>query len=320
VAVKVVVAMASASCHASITANGIRYATDGAVKVSQSRRCSFSGATRIDGGLLRRRDHASRRGVAVRASVEMTEAEKEGWRKRRSEAAEEAAQKAEKEVEAAEAGAVDEWRWTLNWNHILPNLIVGSCPRSPDDVDRIADEAGATAIMNLQSDLCFDALKIPFESIRARAVERGVLLARVPIRDFDHGDQAFMLPEAVRVVNVLLHRGHTVYVHCTAGINRASLTCVAYLYFVQGLRRDEAVTLVKNARPVAHPYLDCLADAKRRLLEGRQEEMTALATQIYEQRNNGGHTGSATSDWSAAQATAIAASFRKYLEVDNVSL
>ncbi|CAI5978834.1 unnamed protein product [Closterium sp. NIES-64] len=235
----------------------------------------------------------------------------------KNEAAEEAAQKAEKEAEAAEAGAVDEWRWTLNWNHILPNLIVGSCPRSPDDVDRIADEAGATAILNLQSDLCFDALQIPFESIRARAVERGVLLARVPIRDFDHGDQAFMLPEAVRVVNVLLHRGHTVYVHCTAGINRASLTCVAYLYFVQGLRRDEAVTLVKNARPIAHPYLDCLADAKRRLLEGRQEEMTALATQIYEQRNNGGHTGSATSDWSAAQTTAIAASFRKFLEVDN---
>ncbi|CAI5485118.1 unnamed protein product, partial [Closterium sp. Yama58-4] len=234
-----------------------------------------------------------------------------------SEAAEEAAQKAEKETEAAEAGAVDEWRWTLNWNHILPNLIVGSCPRSPDDVDRIADEAGATAILNLQSDLCFDALQIPFESIRARAVERGVLLARVPIRDFDHGDQAFMLPEAVRVVNVLLHRGHTVYVHCTAGINRASLVCVAYLYFVQGLRRDEAVTVVKSARPIAHPYLDCLADAKRRLLEGRQEEMTALATQIYEQRSNGGHTGSATSDWSAAQTTAIAASFRKFLEVDN---
>ncbi|CAI7799772.1 unnamed protein product [Closterium sp. NIES-53] len=33
------------------------------------------------------------------------------------------------------------------------------------------------------------AHQIPFESIRARAVERGVLLARVPIRDFDHGDQ-----------------------------------------------------------------------------------------------------------------------------------
>lgn len=77
-----------------------------------------------------------------------------------------------------------------------------------------------------------------------------------------------MLPEAVRMVNLLVTKGHRVYVHCTAGINRANLVVVAYLYFIQGLRRDEAVNMVKDCRPIANPYLDCLSEAKRRILGG----------------------------------------------------
>ncbi len=43
-----------------------------------------------------------------------------------------------------------------------------------------------------------------------------------------------MLPEAVRMLYVLKHAlGKRVYVHCTAGINRATLTVVGYLTFVQ---------------------------------------------------------------------------------------
>lgn len=42
-----------------------------------------------------------------------------------------------------------------------------------------------------------------------------------------------MLPEAVRLLHVLTARGKRVYVHCTAGINRATLTVVGYLTFVQ---------------------------------------------------------------------------------------
>ena len=45
--------------------------------------------------------------------------------------------------------------------------------------------------------------------------------------------QARMLPEAVRQLNLLLSMGKRVYVHCTAGINRANLTVVGYLTFVQ---------------------------------------------------------------------------------------
>ena len=47
------------------------------------------------------------------------------------------------------------------------------------------------------------------------------------------GPQALMLPEAVRMLYLLLSMGRRVYVHCTAGINRATLTVVGYLTFVQ---------------------------------------------------------------------------------------
>ena len=45
--------------------------------------------------------------------------------------------------------------------------------------------------------------------------------------------QALMLPEAVRLLHLLLANGKRVYVHCTAGINRATLTVVGYLTFVK---------------------------------------------------------------------------------------
>ncbi len=46
---------------------------------------------------------------------------------------------------------------------------------------------------------------------------------------------AWVLPPALSSLQLhaLLSMGRTVYVHCTAGINRATLTVVGYLTFVQ---------------------------------------------------------------------------------------
>lgn len=91
------------------------------------------------------------------------------------------------------------------------------------------EEAGCNAILSLQSDLCLEALQIPYPAIRAQAIGRGMVATRVAVRDFDHQDQAFGLPEAVRTLYTLLSMGKKVYVHCTAGINRATLTVVGYV-------------------------------------------------------------------------------------------
>ena len=62
-------------------------------------------------------------------------------------------------------------------------------------MDRLVDEGGVEAIICLQCELCHGALHIDWEPIRARALERGVPIVRVSVRDFDRLDQAKMLPE-----------------------------------------------------------------------------------------------------------------------------
>lgn len=244
-------------------------------------------------------------GSSSRIQCSMSDAEQAGWEQRQKEAS-----------ESKNEPFQSEWRWTLNWDAITPNIIVGSCPRSPEDIDRMVDEAGIDAVLNLQSNLCFDALKIPFEAIRRRAVERGIRLERVEIRDFDHADQSLMLPVAVRVLNSLLARGMKVYVHCTAGINRATLTTVGHLTFVQQMDLEEAVAKVKNARPIAHPYIDCWTEVRRRLLDGRRDEITRISEEVYAARVANNNDGTKLSDWVVAEKRVISNSFQRYLDTD----
>ena len=183
-------------------------------------------------------------------------------------------------------GSADQWRWTLNWDEIDANIVVGSCPRTASDVATLASPAGPrpTAILCLQSDLCWDALSIDGVGVIAAARAAGILHARVAVRDFDHADQALMLPEAVRLLATLVAAGHRVYVHCTAGINRATLTVVGYYTFVGGVPLNSALKKVRTARPQAHPYVDCWRTVRGRLLEGRGEEVAGRARAIYQAR------------------------------------
>lgn len=220
---------------------------------------------------------------------------------------------------AAESGVsmVDsngQWRWTLNWSFIDENIIIGSCPRSPEDIELIAQQSGATALLNLQTQACFDALQIDFPVVREKACELGLVLVRIPTYDFNRADQvrrreeeplctvdgglllqaqtlflllldqANALPEAVRVLNLLLAKGHRVYVHCTAGINRAALVVMGYLTFTRGQSMTQSLEQIKSARQVCNPYIDSWKAAKSRLLMGREEDVREISRQIYERR------------------------------------
>ncbi len=105
-------------------------------------------------------------------------------------------------------------RWSLNWDTITSEIVVGSCPRSASDIDRMVDEAGINAIIclqvscnylppvgiclswlfltngaGMQSDACFEAMQIDWPVVRQQAIQRGVIMTRVAVRDFDHNDQ-----------------------------------------------------------------------------------------------------------------------------------
>ena len=117
------------------------------------------------------------------------------------------------------------WSWTLNWDYMtfdreteVPienpseqelkecSMLIGSCPRSPGDIDRLIDEAGVEAIVCLQCELCHEAMEIDWEPIRKRCLERNVVILRVSVRDFDRLDQSRRLADMTRAFN-LLHDG-----------------------------------------------------------------------------------------------------------------
>jgi predicted protein tyrosine phosphatase len=158
------------------------------------------------------------------------------------------------------------WEWTLNWNDIRGDLI-GSSPMTPDNLSTIKKETGVTAMLSLQTDECRAAFDIDNDAMRATGQEIGLVMANAPMRDFDPPDQRRNLANAVRQLTMLLTNGHKVYLHCTAGINRAPLTALGYLSFVEQQNPEEAVTRIRSARAGADPsweaYNGCRDDLLR---------------------------------------------------------
>ena len=156
------------------------------------------------------------------------------------------------------------WEWTLNWDRIRDNLVIGSCPMTVEDIDRIRDETGATALLSLQSDACRAHFGIDYLEHRAHGERRELAMVNAPMLDFNPPDQRRHLPQAVRCLRELLAAGHKVYLHCTAGCNRAPLTALGYLTFVEMQAPDAAAAFIREGRPQADPsweaYQGCRAD------------------------------------------------------------
>jgi len=136
----------------------------------------------------------------------------------------------------------------IDYNRIQPRLIVGSYPQSARDIETLRRDEGVTAMLNVQTDedLRMDRfLAEPLENLYAGS---GVKLCRVPVRDFDKSHLQERLPECVRALHRLLEEEHTVYLHCTAGVNRSPTVAIAYLHWCLGWKLDSAVQHVEARR------------------------------------------------------------------------
>ncbi len=145
----------------------------------------------------------------------------------------------------------------INFDRIVPQLFVGTCPRSTVDVDRIRNSAGVSAVLNLQTDRDFAEYKIDWSRLEDHYRTRNVTLRRVPIIDFNAADLRSKLVSAVDTLEELLASEHTVYLHCTAGIGRAPTTAVARLALRGDWELDSAVELVMSRRRCA-PNIDVI--------------------------------------------------------------
>jgi hypothetical protein len=195
------------------------------------------------------------------------------------------------------------WTWSLNWVEITPRILVGTCPMTTADLERIVAETGASAVLSVQHDDCLTYWDIDYPEMRTHGEKLGLRMARSPMRDFDIPDQRRNLAQAVRALADLQSRGHRTYVHCTAGLGRAPLTVLSYLAWVEGLSPEEAIGLINRGRPHAVPAWEahhgCRQDLVVRYRPRIEERAYALSqTRAAEQ-------GDPQEDWRQAEVEVI---------------
>jgi protein-tyrosine phosphatase len=136
----------------------------------------------------------------------------------------------------------------MNLDQVLPNVFVGSHPATTADIDQLKHEFGITAVLTIQTDEDLAYLRVDWPCLAAHYRAAGIEIRRVPVRDFDREDLRRNLPQCVAALDELLRAGHTVYVHCTAGMGRAPTTVIAYLAWKQDWQLEKAVEHVGGCR------------------------------------------------------------------------
>ncbi len=147
----------------------------------------------------------------------------------------------------------------IQFDRIQPRIFVGTCPSAETDVIRLRRSLGVTAVLNLQTDADFEKWNIDWASMELAYQRSEILVIRLPVVDFDRNDLKHKIQSAGDALTSLLNVGHSVYVHCTAGMERSPATVIAHLVQDQGYTLDQAIDEVRTRRDCA-PYVDVLAD------------------------------------------------------------
>lgn len=206
------------------------------------------------------------------------------------------------------------WTWNLNWNEIRADLIIGSCPMTGSDLDRIWYDAGASAILSLQHDECLAHFGIDYEQHHVHGRRLGLVMVRSPMRDFNPGEQRQRLPAAVHRLDGLITDRHRVYVHCTAGMGRSALTVLAYLTFMEGYTPDETIRLLISKRPGIVPSMEAYDGCRTDLLSTRHDEIERQAWIAYRDRCDRQEAGNAEGDWYRAEKAVLRAAVSVHAE------
>ncbi len=136
----------------------------------------------------------------------------------------------------------------MDLSQVVPRLFVGSCPTSTDDIDHLKAEYGITAILSLQTDNDLDYWDMDWKRLECHCHEVGIMVRRVPVRDFDGLDLRKKLSQCVQELDALLKESGRVYIHCTVGAGRSPSVVIAYLHWKQGWNLDEAIEHVARCR------------------------------------------------------------------------
>jgi len=149
----------------------------------------------------------------------------------------------------------------MDVSQILPNLFVGSFPNSSEDIDRLKQEFGVTAVLSVQTDDDMAYWGVDWPRLKTGYDERRITVQRIPVPDFPE-DLRRNVSQCVAALDDFLRQGHTVYVHCNLGANRSPSIAIAYLHWIQGWNLETAITHLKKCR-WCNPYVEAIRQAER---------------------------------------------------------
>ncbi|NWU43668.1 EPM2A protein, partial [Hylia prasina] len=152
----------------------------------------------------------------------------------------------------------------IHYSRILPNIWLGSCPRQLEHVTiKLKHELGITAVMNFQteSDIIQNSWgcnrypePMSPEILMKLYKEEGLAYVWLPTADMSTEGRIQMLPQAVCLLHGLLQNGHTVYVHCNAGVGRSTAAVSGWLKYVLGWSLRKVQYFLASRRPAV--YID----------------------------------------------------------------
>ncbi|KAH9602793.1 hypothetical protein KSS87_018211 [Heliosperma pusillum] len=138
----------------------------------------------------------------------------------------------------------------MNYTLIHDDLIVGSQPQKPEDIDHLKEIEGVAYILNLQQDKDIEYWGIDFNAILKQCDKVGICHIRRPARDFDPDSLRKELPRAVSALECgISERKGKIYVHCTAGLGRAPAVAITYMYWFCGMNLSKAYDKLTSQRP-----------------------------------------------------------------------
>ncbi|XP_034705267.1 phosphoglucan phosphatase DSP4, amyloplastic-like [Vitis riparia] len=179
-------------------------------------------------------------------------------------------------TEAMGAGLTYRHELGMNYDFIRPDLIVGSCLQSPEDVDKLRS-IGVKTIFCVQQDSDLEYFGVDINAIREYAKTfDDIQHLRAEIRDFDAFDLRLQLPAVVSKLYKAINRnGGVTYIHCTAGLGRAPAVALAYMFWVQGYKLNEAHSLLMSKRS-SFPKLDAIKSATADILTDLKKQPVTL--------------------------------------------
>lgn len=138
----------------------------------------------------------------------------------------------------------------FEFHEVADGLWVGPCPSSPERIRGIR-ERGIHGLVSVQTDGDLAEMGLSWTLMWRFLVAQGFASQRQAIVDFD--DRALLegLDRAVAAVHDLRQGSRSVYLHCTAGVNRSPTVAIAYLIAHHGHELDAAWEQVTTRRPCA---------------------------------------------------------------------